>query len=70
MEVSTPFLNVVRNLLAQIIFDFELDPFVIQRVDHADVHMLEPKEFAVALIKLPERLIRPLAVDPKLRRQF
>jgi len=56
----------VRNLLAQIIFNVGLHPFVIERVEGAYLNGMTPQKFAMALIKLPKCLIRPLAIDPKL----
>jgi len=42
----------------------------IQRIDHASLDLVLAQEFLVALIQLPERLVRTLPIDPELRREF
>src|SRR5688572_16314801 len=64
------FLDVVRDLVAEVVLDFELDPIFVHRIDHARFHQVLPQEFLMALVKLPERLVRPLPVDLELRRQL
>jgi hypothetical protein len=60
----------VRDLIAQIILDLELDSVFVERIDYAGLHLVLPEELSVALVKLPERLVRPLAIDLKLRGQL
>ena len=63
-------MNVVRDLVAQIILHFRFDLFFVERIDCGGIHAVSPKKFAVALIKLPERPVRPLPINAKQRSQF
>ena len=49
--------DVVRNLIPQIVFHFELDALVIERIDRIDLHAVLAQKFTMTLVKLPERLI-------------
>src|SRR4026208_816369 len=68
--LENAFMNVVRNLIAQIFFDISLDLLFIERFDVRGINFVSPQKFAVTLIKLPERSIRPLPINPERRRKF
>ena len=59
------FVNVMRDLVAQIFLDISLDLLFIERFDFRGINFISPQEFAMTLIKLPERSIRPLPIDPE-----
>ena len=63
-------LNVVRNLIAQILFNFFLDLVLVQMIDAIGIDPVITEESLVTLVELPERLIGPLAIDPEMRGQF
>ena len=48
------FMNVVRDLIAQIVLHFRLNLFLVERIDCSGIDAVSPEKFAVALIKLPE----------------
>jgi hypothetical protein len=48
------FMNVVRDLIAQIVLHFRLNLFLVERVDCRRIHTVSPEKIAMALIKLPE----------------
>ena len=56
-------MNVVRDLIAQIVLHFRLNLFFVERVDCRWIHAVSPEKIAMALIKLPERSIRPLSIN-------
>ena len=68
--LENAFMNVVRNLIAQIFFDISLDLLFIERFDVRGINFVSPQKFAVTLIKLPERSIRALPIDPERGREF
>ena len=63
-------LEIVRDLIAQIVLDLVLNPIFIKRIDDMGLDRVIAQKRFVALIELPEGLVRPLPVDPKLRGQF
>ena len=68
--LENAFVNVVRNLIAQIFFDISLDLLFIERFDVCRINFVSPQKFAVTLIKLPERSIRPLPIDEERGRKL
>ena len=68
--LENAFVNVVRDLVPQILFDVSLDLLFVERFDVRRINFVSPQKFAVTLIKLPERSIRPLPIDPERGRQF
>src|SRR6185312_4895220 len=56
------FADVVLDLVAQIVFHFELNALFIERVNRVDLHAVLAQKLTVTLIKLPERLIGPLTI--------
>jgi hypothetical protein len=64
------FMNIVRDLVAQIVLHFCLNLIFIERVDYGSVHPVSTKKLAMTLIKLPKRLIRPLPIDAEQRSKF
>ena len=62
--------DVVRDLIAQIVFHLGLNALLIQDVDGSNIHPIAAKKFAMALVKLPERLIGTLTIDAELRSEF
>ena len=64
------FVNVVRDLVPQILFDVRLDLLFIERFDLRRINFVSPQKFAMSLIKLPERSIWPLPIDPERGREF
>ena len=58
----------MRNLIAQIIFNVDLDALIVERIERGRLYGMPFQKFAMALIELPKALIWPLTVDPKLRR--
>ena len=62
--------DVVRDLVAQIVFHFRLNPIFIERVDCVCVHAVSAKKLAMTLIKLPERLVRPLTISTEAGREL
>ena len=43
-------MNVVRDLVAQIIFHFRLNPVFIERINHIRVHPISAEKLTMALI--------------------
>src|SRR6476660_2396630 len=68
--LENAFVNVVRDLIAQIFFDIRLDLLFIERFDLRRINLVSPQKFTMTLIKLPERSIRPLPIDPERGREF
>ena len=68
--LENAFVNVVRDLVAQIFLDVSLDLLFIERFDLRRINFVSPQKFAMTLIKLPERSIRPLPIDPERGREF
>src|SRR5262249_19387605 len=62
--------NVVRDLVAEIFLHFVLNLFFIEYFDVRRINSISPQKLAMALIKLPERSVRPLAIDSERRREF
>src|SRR5439155_14978886 len=62
--------DVMRDLIAQIVFYFRFDTLFIQRIDRVCLDAVSAEKLAMALIKPPKRLIRSLTVNPKLRSHF
>ena len=58
-------MNVVRDLVAQIVFHFRLNLFLVKQIDCCGIHAVSPEKFAVALIKLPERSVGTLSINPE-----
>src|SRR5207245_9429068 len=67
-RLEDPRPDIVRNLIAQIIFNVGLHPLLVESVERSRFNGMVSQKFSVALIKLPKCLIRPLAIDSKLRR--
>jgi len=60
--------DIVRNLVAQVIFNVGLHPLFVESGERSRFNGMASQKFAVALIKLPKCLVRSLAIDSKLRR--
>src|SRR5438552_7001013 len=63
-------MNVVRDLVAQIVLHFRLNLFLVEQVDCGWVHAVSTEKFAMALIKLPERSVRTLSINPEQRSEL
>ncbi len=57
------FVNVVRDLVAQILLHFRFDSLFVERVDLSGINAAPPEKLAMTLIKLPKRSICPLSID-------
>ena len=68
--LENAFVNVVRDLVAQVFFDVCLNLLFIERFDLRSINFVSPQKFPMTLIKLPERSIRPLPIDPERGREF
>src|SRR3982750_2434334 len=68
--LENAFVNVMGNLIAQIFLDISLNLLFIERFDVRRINFVSPQKFAVTLIKLPKRSIRPLPIDPERGRKF
>src|SRR5262249_18635880 len=64
------FVNVVRDLVAQVLLHFRFDSIFIERVDLSGINAVPPEKLAMTLIKLPKRSICPLSINAKQRRQL
>src|SRR5438045_7946878 len=64
------FVNVVRDLVAQILLHFRFDSLFVERVDLSGINAVPPEKLAMTLIKLPKRSICPLSIDAEQRREF
>ena len=64
------FMNVVRDLVAQILFHFGFNLIFVERVDFSGIHPVSPEKLAMTLIKLPKRSIRPLSIDAEQRSEL
>ena len=60
----------MRDLVAQIFLDISLDLLFIERFDLRRINFVLAQKVAMTLIKLPERSIRPLPIDPERGREF
>src|SRR6476660_9967303 len=68
--LENAFVNVMRDLVAQIFLDISLDLLFIEWFDLRGINFVSPQKFAMTLIKLPERSIRPLTIDPERGGEF
>ena len=68
--LQNAFVNVVRDLVAQIFLDIHLNLLFIERFDLRRIYFASPQKVSMTLIQLPERSIRPLPIDPERRREF
>src|SRR4029077_9489005 len=68
--LEDPFVNVVRDLVAQILLHFSFNSLFVERVDFTGIHPVSTEKLPVTLIKLPKRSIRPLSIDVKERSEF
>jgi len=64
------FVNVVGDLVPEILFHFCLNLLFIEGVDFSGINSVPAEKFAVTLIKLPERSIRPLSIYAEQRSEF
>ena len=68
--LENAFVNVVRDLVPQILFDVSLDLLFVERFDVRRINFVSPQKVAMTLIQLPEGSIRSLPIDPERGRKF
>src|ERR1051326_1359778 len=68
--LENTFVNVMRDLVAQILLDVSLNLRFIQGLNVGRINFVSAQELPMTLIKLPERAVWPLPVDPKRRREL
>src|SRR5436309_12061643 len=57
------FVNVMLDLIAEILLHLGLNLIFIERIDFSGIDAVSAKKLPMTLIKLPERSVRPLAID-------
>ncbi len=58
-------MNIMLDLVAEILLHLVLNLLFIERIDRSGINAVFAKKLPMTLVKLPERSIRPLSINPE-----